>query len=81
LTIRKWKKGDRFFPLGMHGSKLISDFFTDIKLSRYDKEKQWLICSASGEIMWVMGYRLDKRFSIVPQTKNLLRIEVHKTAL
>ncbi len=32
LKIRKWQEGDRFKPLGMRGSKLISDYLLTINL-------------------------------------------------
>ena len=73
LILRKWQPGDRFFPLGMQGSKKLSDYFTDQKISGPEKEKIWLLCSGS-EIVWVVGYRADDRFKVTENTKNLLQI-------
>jgi tRNA(Ile)-lysidine synthetase-like protein len=43
--------GDSFYPLGMKGSKKISDFFTDKKIPVPLKKKIWLLTS-EGEIVW-----------------------------
>ena len=40
LTVRLAKEGDRFIPFGMKGSKLVSDFLTDQKLSLLEKRRQ-----------------------------------------
>lgn len=61
LRLRKSEKGDRFYPSGMKGSKLLSDFFTDNKYSRKEKEDQWLLCSGD-DIVWVVNQRVDERF-------------------
>lgn len=71
LTLRKWKAGDRFVPFGMKQAKKLSDFFSDEKLSRLDKEKTWLLCSGNN-IIWVIGKRIDNRFRIDNQTKKAL---------
>ena len=71
LTLRHWHHGDRFHPLGMKGSKLLSDFFVDQKLTEYQKQNVWLLVSADGDILWVVGYRMDDRFKIVNDTKTV----------
>ena len=69
LTLRHWRHGDRFCPLGMKGSKLLSDFFVDQKFTEYQKQNVWLLVSADGDILWVVGYRIDDRFKIGQYTK------------
>ena len=71
LTLRHWRHGDRFHPLGMKGSKLMSDFFVDQKFTEYQKQNVWLLVSAEGDILWVVGYRIDDRFKVMDSTKTL----------
>jgi len=73
LKIRKWQKADRFFPLGMKGKKLLSDFFTDQKFSLIQKEECWLLLSGNN-ILWIIGHRMDNRFKIADSTRNILEI-------
>ena len=61
LLLRKFKKGDFFFPYGMKGKKTLSKFFKDEKMSLFDKENQWLLCN-NDEIMWIVGKRPDRRY-------------------
>lgn len=69
LTLRHWHHGDRFHPLGMKGSKLLSDFFVDQKFTEARKKNVFLLVSAENEILWVVGHRIDDRFKVNNETQ------------
>ena len=71
LTLRHWHHGDRFHPLGMKGSKLLSDFFVDQKFTEWQKRNVWLLVAADGDILWVVGYRIDERYKVSISTKTI----------
>ncbi len=75
LTLRRWKQGDYFYPLGMKSRKKLSDFFIDTKIPRTEKSKIWLLCS-DDKIMWVVGHRIDERFKVDEETKRIYKIVV-----
>lgn len=60
LMLRYWQEGDRIQPLGMKGSKLLSDFFIDQKISVLDKHQTPLICK-NDEVLWVCGVRVSEK--------------------
>jgi tRNA(Ile)-lysidine synthase len=69
LKLRKWKRGDKIQPLGMKGSKKISDILIDFKISNLEKENIYVI-ESNNDIIWIVGvlmsdkYKLDKNSSI-----------------
>ena len=73
FIVRTWTEGDKFFPIGMQGSKKISDYLNDIKINSFEKKEQ-LVLENNGSIVWVIGKRLDDRFKLTPNTKKVLKL-------
>ena len=76
LTLRHWRHGDRFHPLGMRGSKLLSDFFVDQKFTEWQKQNVWLLVSDNNDILWVVGYRIDDRYKVTVETNSVFHCEM-----
>lgn len=73
LILRRWNKGDLFYPTGMKGKKKLSKFFKDEKMSAAAKKNQWLLCNKN-DVIWVIGKRLDRRF-VKDDLSNTLQIK------
>ena len=76
LTLRRVAEGDRFTPLGMRGTQLVSDFLTNLKRNRFEKRNQLVLLDATGTILWVLGLRINDRFKLTPQSSSCLQIEI-----
>ena len=50
FLLRRWMPGDWMRPLGLKGRKKLSDIFTDMKISREDKDKALVVVLPSREL-------------------------------
>ena len=76
LTIRSWRPGDWFFPVGMTGRrKKLQDYFTDAKLGRSVREHIPLLLSQE-RIAWIVGQRIDARFAATASTTRFILARV-----
>lgn len=73
LTLRRWNAGDSFTPFGMTGSKKVSDFLIDQKVSMAEKSRQFVMLN-EGEIAWLVGRRIDDKYCITKSTERVLCI-------
>ncbi len=63
LVLRPWREGDWFIPFGMKGRKKVSDFLVDQKVPLHYKASVFVL-ESDGNIIWVVGHRIDNRFGI-----------------
>ncbi len=77
ITIRFIESGDRFVPLGMKGSKLVSDYLTDTKKTLFEKESQLAVWSGE-RLAWLVDERCDERFKVDANTSRVLVIKCLK---
>ncbi len=75
IVLRHWRRGDRFQPFGMRGSKLVSDLFNDLKLDHLEKQNAWLL-EADGNIVWVVGYRSSAHYPVAIESQDYLMMTV-----
>jgi len=73
FILRKWKNGDKFFPLGMKSSKKLSDFLTDLKIPVSEKKEKFVLVNRNN-IIWVVGLRIDDKVKITGRTKKVFKL-------
>ncbi|WP_255717340.1 tRNA lysidine(34) synthetase TilS [Dyadobacter fanqingshengii] len=77
LMIRRWRVGDMFQPLGMNGQrKKLSDLFIDLKMDQFAKKNALVLLNGDGEVIWVVGVRLDERYKVQEWTTFTLQVTV-----
>lgn len=74
LTIRPWQQGDYFQPLGMNGTKKVSDFLINRKIPLNLKNNVCVILSDE-RIAWLIGHQIDNRFKITSKTRRIIEIQ------
>ncbi len=79
FVLRRWRRGDRITPYGMKGTRLLSDIFSDAKMSAADKRSVWLL-TRDGQIIWVPGIRTTDRFPVSPDTRRYLQLRLLTTS-
>jgi tRNA(Ile)-lysidine synthase len=76
LTVRSWRPGDVFRPLGLTGKKKLQDYFVDAKVPRWRRRLIPLVVDARGEVVWVVGHRIAEPCRVRPETQRTLRLRV-----
>lgn len=78
LTVRNFRPGDRFQPLGMQGHKKVKDLFIEKKVP-LPVRRTLPILLAGEKILWIPSYGRSEIAKTGPQTREILK--VHLTVL
>lgn len=73
LAIGTWQDGNRFKPLGLDGTKRVSDLLTDMGVPPHRRSGVYVLSTAE-HVAWVVGYRLDHRMRVRPTTEHVARL-------
>jgi tRNA(Ile)-lysidine synthase len=73
VTVRQWRPGDIFYPLGAPGSKKLKDLFVDLKVPPPERRRVPVLLFGN-RIAWVCGLRLDERFKVLSGQHTALRV-------
>ena len=77
LYVRPWTKGDRMQPIGLSGSKLISDILKDDHVPANKKQEKFVMCDDE-KIICCIGHRIDRRSIASKQSKLIIRVEIQQ---
>lgn len=75
ITVRSWREGDRFIPLGIKTSVKLSDFLINEKIPLHSKSNIPIVVG-DDEIIWVCGLRISEKFKVTKRTRRVLKGEI-----
>jgi tRNA(Ile)-lysidine synthase len=73
LVLRKWEIGDKMKPIGMKGSRLISDILKDAKLNQIEK-KNILVLTDDEKVLWCVGLKISKEGIANSESKKIIKV-------
>ena len=76
INIRKWEIGDRIHPIGLKGSKLISDVITDAKIPNVIRNQQFLLVDDE-KILACIGLCVDKRAIASEESNEIIKVSIN----
>ena len=75
LFVRSFRNGDRLRPLGMKGTRKLSDILIDARIPRPLREEIPLVICGD-RIAWVVGQAISEEFKLSEKSKTAIMMEV-----
>ncbi|MGH7829692.1 MAG: tRNA lysidine(34) synthetase TilS, partial [Candidatus Binatia bacterium] len=75
LTVRNFRAGDRFQPLGMQGHKKVKDLFIEKKAPLSVRAVLPLLLAGS-EIVWIPGYGRSEMGRVTDRSKEVVKVRL-----
>ena len=77
LTVRNWRPGDVFRPLGLGGrKKKLQDFFVDRKIPRGRRGAIPLVVDAGLGIVWVAGHAVAEEARVIDSDEGVVILRI-----
>lgn len=78
LSIRPFRSGDRFEPLGMpHQSARLTDLFINLKIPKRLRS-HWPVVCVNEKIAWVPGLRFAETFKTSETTRSAIKLKIFR---
>jgi tRNA(Ile)-lysidine synthase len=74
LIVRNWNTGDKIYPLGMTGRKLISDVLIDNKIPQHEKAHVLLVADSNNVVICLPGILVSEKVKIDKNTIDVLQV-------
>lgn len=74
ITLRHWRRGDRFRPLGLPRFTKLQDIFVNRKIPADQRRRLVVATNSAGEIFWVEGLPPGEAFKVGPATTERLTL-------
>jgi tRNA(Ile)-lysidine synthase len=75
-VLRPSGPGERFVPLGLTGHKAVSDALAEAGVPAHARAGHPILAAPLGDPLWVLGYRIDDRVRVSPDTRRFLWLTV-----
>jgi len=72
VTLRRWRPGDRFQPIGLKSTTKLQDLFTNQKIPAALRRQLIVAETESGKVFWVEGLRIGEMAKVGPSTRRRL---------
>ena len=76
-VLRPRREGDWFIPLGLGHRQKVGDLMTNLKIPRPLRDGVPLLVRGE-DVVWVVGYRMDARFAVGPETRRILLVRFER---
>jgi len=73
ITLRHWRAGDRFQPLGMPRSVKLQNWFVNRKVPMERRRQLVVAETADGRVFWVEGERIGEQFKLDKASRQRLK--------
>lgn len=76
LRVRSLEPGDTFVPLGMDGTKKVSEFFVDEKVPAHQRRRAAAVVDGDDRILWIIGHRISQLAAVSEDTNEVYHVRI-----